>query len=78
MTRCWHSRCWNGLAIGLFVVTVVHLAAVTSTETASDVWPVLLSNEPAAADPNFAALQQRANGSLERLVQAAREAEQPL
>ena len=73
----WHARYWNGLMMGLLVAVAVHLAAVTSTEPTGEVWPILLSAEPAAVDPNFAALQQRASGSLERLVQAARAAEQP-
>ncbi len=77
-TKGWYARCWNGLTMGLIVITAVHLAALTSTERADEVWPALLSNEPVEVDPNFAALQQRANGSLERLVQATREAEQPL
>ena len=59
------------------LLTSVDLPAVAGTESTGEVWPILLSTEPAAVDPNFAALQQRAHGSLERLVQAARAAEQP-
>ena len=74
----WNAHYWKGLMTGLLVAVAVHLAAVTSTEPTGDAWPVLLATEPVTVDPDFAALQQRASGSLERLVQAARETEQPL
>ena len=41
-------------------------------------WPVLLSSEPVSLDPGVALLHQRANGSLDKLVQSARAPEQPL
>ena len=41
-------------------------------------WPLLLPDNPADSDPTITLLQQRANGSLERLVQSARASEQPL
>ena len=39
-------------------------------------WPLLLPDNSADSDPTVTLLQQRANGSLEKLVQSARESEQ--
>jgi hypothetical protein len=70
---------WNGLALGLILgVMAAHLTAATNASRSEEPWPMLLSNEPAApADPAVTLLQQRASGSLERLVQSAA-VEQPL
>ena len=65
---------WNGVVLGLIVVVMVHLTAATNAGRLDEPWPVLLSSEPASIDPGLALLHQRANGSLERLVQAARAA----
>lgn len=69
---------WNGLVLGLIVAVMVHLTVVTNAGRFDDPWPLLLSNEPANIDPDVAVLHQRANGSLEKLVQSARAPEQPL
>jgi hypothetical protein len=70
---------WNGLALGLILgVMAAHLTAATNASRSDEPWPMLLSNEPAApVDPAVTLLQQRASGSLERLVQSAA-VEQPL
>ena len=77
-TKACNARCWNGLVLGLFAVAVVHLTAITGAGRVDEAWPVLLSNGQVGIDPGVAALQQRANGSLERLVQSGRVAEYPL
>jgi hypothetical protein len=73
-----NTRRWNGLVIGLIVAAMVHLTAATNADRFDDAWPVLLSSEPANLDPELALLHQRANGSLEKLVQSGRVPEQPL
>jgi hypothetical protein len=73
-----NTRRWNGLVVGLIVAVMVHLTAATNAGRFEDPWPLLLSSEPANIDPDVALLHQRANGSLEKLVQSARAPEQPL
>ena len=51
---------------------MVHLSVATNAGRLDEPWPVLLSSEPASIDPDVALLHQRANGSLEKLVQSAR------
>lgn len=71
---------WNGLSVGIIVAVMVHLT-VTAANFASrldEPWPLLLSDEPGQVDPGIALLRERANGSLERLVQSSRAPEQPL
>ncbi len=74
----WNLRSWNGLAFGIIVVLMVHLSAGTDSGRINEPWPKLLSGEPASVDPGVAALQQRANVSLDNLVRSARVLEQPL
>jgi hypothetical protein len=69
---------WNGLALVVLVAATVHLTAATNASRIDEPWPMLLSSEPANIDPGIAALQQRAHGSLDRLVQSARAPERPL
>jgi len=66
-----NARRWNGLALGILVAVMVHLTAATNASRMDEPWPMLLSNEPAGINPHVAALQQRANGSLEKLMQSA-------
>jgi hypothetical protein len=54
------------------------LSAGTNAGRVDDPWPMLLSSEPVSVDPGIAVLQQRANGSIEKLMQSARAPEQPL
>jgi hypothetical protein len=61
----------NGLALGLVLVGMAHLTAATNASRNDEAWPALLSAEPVRLDPAIAFLQQRARGSLERLVQSA-------
>ena len=72
------TRCWNGLALGIIVVGMVHLSAATDTGRIGEPWPVLLSSEPASIDPGLTLLQQRAQGSLDKLLQTAGAPKQPL
>jgi hypothetical protein len=62
---------WNSLAFGLIVAVMVHLGVAADAGRLDEPWPVLLSSEPGSLEPDFAALHQRANGSLERIVRAA-------
>ena len=73
-----NTRRWDGLILGLIVAVMVHLTVATNAGRLDDPWPLLLSNEPANTDPEIALLHQRANGSLEKLVQSAGAPEQPL
>ena len=80
MTMIAHidTRRRNGLVFGIFVVVMAHLSAATNADRPVEPWPMLLSSEPVSIDPGVARLQQRANGSLDKLVQSARAPEQPL
>ena len=73
-----NTRRWNGLVLGLVIVVMAHLTAATNAGRLDEPWPMLLSSAPASIDPAVALLHQRANGSLERLVQSARAPGQPL
>jgi hypothetical protein len=73
----WCVRRWNALGLGIFVIATMHLAAPAVSTPVNEPWPALLSSEP-AADPAIVLLQQRASGSLEKLIQSASAVEQPL
>ena len=77
------TRRWNGLIVGLLGLVMMQLSPSIETGRVEEPWvgepwPALLTGGPENSDPSFALLQQRANGTLERLVQAAPAAEQPL
>jgi hypothetical protein len=72
------TRRWNGLVLGIIVVAMGHLSAATNTGGSGEPWPVLLSSEPASTDPGVTLLQQRAQGSLDKLLQPAGAPRQPL
>ena len=90
MTMIAHidTRRRNGLVLGIFVAVMAHLSAATDAGRLDEPWPIkswpieswpmLLSSEPVSLDPGVALLHQRANGSLDKLVQSARAPEQPL
>ena len=64
---------WSRLILGIIFFSMVPLieAADSPRTGAGEPWPNLLIHEPANIDPSVAALQQRANASLEKLVQLA-------
>jgi hypothetical protein len=59
---------WAGVVLGVVVTVMVHL---TAGPNADDPWPTLLTSDPVNRDPGFALLQERANGSLDKLLQSA-------
>jgi hypothetical protein len=63
---------WSGLIASIIVFSVFPWSAANNLDRMDEPWPVLLSDEPAPADPAVAALQRRAEASLEKLVQSAR------
>ena len=67
---------WNGVMLGILVALMVHLTVSFDVKRTEEPWPLLLPDNSADSDPTITLLQQRANGSLERLVQSARAAEQ--
>ena len=71
-----NTRRWNGVVLALIVALAVHLAAGSDAARTDEPWPLLLSDNSADSDPAVTLLQQRASGSLERLVQSAHESEQ--
>jgi hypothetical protein len=84
MTMIAHvdTRRRNGLVFGIIVV-MAHLSVATYAGRRDQPWPVeswpmLLSSDPISIDPVVALLHQRANESLDKLVQSARAPEQPL
>jgi len=66
-----NRRPWSRLILGIIFFSMIPLieAADSPRTSASEPWPNLLMHEPASIDPSIAALQQRANASLEKLVQ---------
>jgi len=71
-----NARRWNGVVLGIIVALMVHLTASFDAPRTDEPWPLLLQDNSAGGDPVITPLQQRANGSLEKLVQSARAAEQ--
>jgi hypothetical protein len=71
-----NARRWNGVMLGILVALMVHLTVSFDAVRTEEPWPLLLPDNSAGSDPAISPLQQRANGSLEKLVQAARESEQ--
>ena len=77
-----NTRRWHGLALAILIVVTMHMTVAPDTGRIEEPWPMLLSGEPGSLDPGVVILQQRANGSLEKLLQSAHLAqfapEQPL
>ena len=71
-----NARRWNVVVLGVLVVLMVHLSVSFDSTRTEEPWPMLLPDNSAGSDPAITALQQRANGSLEKLVQSARASEQ--
>ena len=71
-----NARRWNTVVLGILVVVMVHLTIGFDAMRTEEPWPMLLPDNSAGNDPVITALQQRAIGSLEKLVQSARESEQ--
>jgi hypothetical protein len=71
-----NARRWNGVALGIIVALMVHLTAGPNAVRTDEPWPMLLSDNSTNGDAGLTPLQQRANGSLEKLVQSARAAEE--
>ena len=67
---------WNGVVLGILVALMVHLTVGFDVMRTEEPWPLLLPDNSADNDPTVTLLQQRANGTLEKLVQSARESEQ--
>jgi hypothetical protein len=65
-----NDRRWKGLALGLVLGVMAHLAATNNTSRNEEPWPMLLSADSVGVDPVIALLHQRASGALERLVQS--------
>ena len=71
-----NTRRWNGVVLGILVVLMLHLTVSFDAARTEEPWPMLLQDNSAGSDPTIMLLQQRANGSLEKLVQSARGSEQ--
>ena len=70
-----NTRRWHGLGLAILIVLTMRITVGPDASRTEEPWPILLSGEPASLDPGVAVLQQRANGSLERLLQSAHLAE---
>ena len=66
-----NRRPWSRLILGIIFFSMVPLIEAADSPRTSEHWPNLLMHEPASIDPSIAALQQRANASLEKLIQMA-------
>ena len=71
-----NARLWNGVVFALIVALMMHLSVGIDAMRTDEPWPLLLRDNSADSDPTVTLLQQRANGALERLVQAGRTAEE--
>ena len=71
-----NARRWNGVVLGILVALMVHLTVGFDVRQTEEPWPLLLPDNSADSDPTITLLHQRANGTLERLVQSAGESEQ--
>ena len=71
-----NARLWNGVVFGIIVALMMHLTVGFEATRAEEPWPLLLPDNSADSDPTVTLLQQRANGALERLVQAGRTGEE--
>ena len=71
-----NARVWNGVVLGIIVALMMHLNIGFDAMQTDEPWPLLLPDNSADSDPTVTLLQQRANGALERLVQAGRTAEE--
>lgn len=66
-----NTRPWNGLVLGILIVSMMPFAAATSAGRVDPPWPALLAGDPLSGDLRVAMLQYRASVSLERLLQSA-------
>jgi hypothetical protein len=77
-----NTRRWHGLALAVVIVMTTHMTVAPDASRIEEPWPMLLSGEPVSLDPGVAVLQQRASGSLEKLLRSVNLAdfapEQPL
>ena len=71
-----NTRGWNGVVFGVVVALMVQLTVDFDATRTEEPWPLLLPDNSADSDPTITLLHQRANGTLERLVQSAGESEQ--
>jgi len=71
-----NARRWNGVVLGILVALMLHLTVAFDARRNEEPWPLLLPDSSADSDPTITLLHQRANGTLERLVQSAGESEQ--
>ena len=70
-----NARRCNGVVLAIIVALMLHLTVGTTVPT-DEPWPMLLRDNSADSDPAVTMLQQRANGALERLGQAAHQADE--
>lgn len=71
-----NARRWHLVMLGILAALMMHLTVDTDAMRTDEPWPMLLPDNSAGGNPAITPLQQRANGSLEKLVQSARELEQ--
>jgi len=65
------KRCpCSGLLASIIVFSLVPWSAANHSNRIDETWPALLLDDSAPADPVFAALQLRAQASLEKLMQS--------
>jgi len=65
-----NRRIWGGLVLAVAVFSMIPLIAASTSARVDVPWPVLLSGEFDSVDPELAALQRRAQDSLEKLIQS--------
>lgn len=66
---------WSGLIASIIVFSVMPWSTAHNLNVVDEPWPPLLSAASTPADPAIAALQHRAEVSLEKLMQSGRAAD---
>jgi hypothetical protein len=73
VSRLLNNRTWSAVAVGAIMIAIAPTLVVSQPDRVGDPWkepwPVLL-DRPAAVEPELAALQQRIDASLERLLKS--------
>jgi hypothetical protein len=83
VSTLFNNRTWSAFAVGAMMIAIAPSLVVSQPDRADDLWkepwPAMLDRPP-AVEPELAALQQRIDASLERLLKSSGEApaSQPL
>jgi hypothetical protein len=73
VSRLLNNRTWSAFAVGTIMIAIAPTLVISQPDRAGDPrkepWPALLDRR-AAVEPELAALQQRIDASMERLLRS--------